>query len=253
MKISSIGIIGGMGPQAGLDLASKIIAETQATTDQGHLPMILLSYGHLIGDRSAYVFGESIPNPGIAIASVVRNLAQMGAQVAGIPCNSAHAPQIFNQLSELLDGVNIQILHLIEETVRSLAESFPSATKIGCISTFSVHQLGLYRSALERVGYTPVMPSDEIAEHTVHRAIFDPEFGIKARSAPVTTQAQKMVLEAIHHCRKKGAEAIILGCTELPLAVENAVDIPLIDPARALARALIREFSPEKLRPHDQI
>ncbi|MXX97706.1 MAG: aspartate/glutamate racemase family protein [Rhodothermaceae bacterium] len=247
MKNPVIGIIGGMGPQAGLDLAAKVIAQTRAVTDQDHLPMALLSYGHLIGDRSAYVFGESSENPGIAIASVARELSSLGVQVAGIPCNSAHAPQIFDELTRLSKG--IRILHLIQETVRHIQETLPDMTRIGCLSTLSVHRLGLYRSALENAGYTPVMPTDEVAEQVVHRAIFDPGFGIKAHSAPVTDQARAMVLSAVAHCRSRGAESVILGCTELPLAVSHAKDIPLIDPACALARALIRETSPQKLVP----
>ncbi len=249
MEIPVIGIIGGMGPQAGLDLAAKVIAQTRAVTDQDHLPMALLSYGHLIGDRSSYVFGEPIPNPGIAIASVARELSNLGVQVAGIPCNSAHAPQIFDELTRVLKDTRIRILHLIQETIRHIQETLPDMTRIGCLSTLSVHRLGLYRSALEDAGYTPVMPTDEVAEQVVHRAIFDPGFGIKAQSAPVTDQAQAMILSAVDHCCSRGAEAVILGCTELPLAVSHARDVPLIDPALALARALIRETSPQKLAP----
>ena len=113
MEPPIIGIIGGMGPQAGLDLAEKVIAETTAAKDQEHLPMALLSYGHKIGDRSAYVFGEITKNPGFAIASVARTLAELGVRVAGIPCNSAHAPEIFNALTNSLKDLNIRILHLI--------------------------------------------------------------------------------------------------------------------------------------------
>ena len=248
MAIPVIGILGGMGPQAGLDLAAKVIAETHATTDQDHLPMALLSYSHLIGDRSAYVLNASTENPGIAIASVARDLAKLGVRIAGIPCNSAHAPQIFDELIRSLAGVDIRILHLIQETIQYIAESVPKARTIGCLSTLSVHRTGLYQSHLQRAGFTPVMPSDEIAENVVHRAIYDPEFGIKAKSAPVTTQAREMILSAIEHCTFQGAEAIILGCTELPLAVSSTSELSLIDPARALARALIRETSPHKLR-----
>lgn len=244
-----VGILGGMGPQAGLDLAAKVIAETQAATDQNHLPMALLSYSHLIGDRSAYVLGVSRENPGIAIASVASDLAKLGVRVAGIPCNSAHAPQIFDELLRSLTGVDIRILHLIHETILYIKESVPKVTKIGCLSTLSVHRTGLYHSHLHSAGLTPIIPSDEIAEHIVHRAIYDPEFGIKARSLPVTEQARQMVLSAVNHCKLKGAEAVILGCTELPLAVQSSLEVHLIDPARALARALIRETSPHKLRP----
>lgn len=249
MNIPIIGIIGGMGPQAGLDLAEKVIAETQAVSDQDHLPVALLSYSHLIGDRSAYVFGEPIPNPGIAIATVARKLSQLGVRTAGIPCNSAHAPEIWNELQKSLSDVKIHILHLIQETIRYIEELLPGITRIGCLSTLSVHRLGLYRAALENAGMSVVMPSDDLAEEVVHRAIFDPEFGIKAHSAPVTDQACELVHSAIDACYHKGAEAVILGCTELPLAVSSSAHVPLIDPARALARALIRETSPQKLRP----
>ena len=249
MKFPIIGIIGGMGPQAGLDLAAKVIAETQAVTDQEHLPVALLSYSHRIADRSAYVLGEPVSNPAIAIAGVTRELARLGVRVAGIPCNSAHAPPIFDELECSLEGENIRILHLIHETIRYLRDSLPGVSKIGCISTLSVHRLRLYESALIKDGFTPIMPLDEVAENVVHRAIFDPEFGIKAHSSPTTPKAQEMLRSAVDHCRKRGAEAIILGCTELPLAVTDALDLPLIDPARALARALIRETAPQKLMP----
>jgi len=249
MSIPPIGIIGGMGPQAGVDLAAKVIAETKALTDQEHLPMVLLSFGHLIGDRSAYVFGDPIPNPGVAIASAVDKLAQFGVQVAGIPCNSAHAPQIMNVMKENLQNGGIRILHLIEETIAYLRQSAPDVTHVGCLSTLSVHRLGLYKSALEDAHFSAVMPSDDVAENLVHRAIFDHDFGIKAHSSPVTEKAKLMILDAIDHCYKNGAQAVILGCTELPLAISGASDLYLIDPARALARALIRETSPEKLIP----
>ncbi|MCY4170247.1 MAG: amino acid racemase [Bacteroidetes bacterium] len=249
MSLAPIGIIGGMGPQAGLDLAQKVIAETKANNDQEHLPMVLLSYGHLIGDRSAFIFGDPIPNPGIAIASVAHQLEQFGVQVAGIPCNSAHAPQIRTIMQDHLKHVNIKILHLIQETIDYLRQFTPNITHVGCLSTLSVHRLELYKSALEEANYTVVMPSEDVAENLVHRAIFDHDFGIKAHSSPVTPKAKKMVLDAIDHCHQKGAQAIILGCTELPLAVSNTKDVYLIDPARALARALIRETYPEKLNP----
>ena len=93
------------------------------------------------------------------------------------------------------------------------------------------------------------MPDDHIAEHAVHRAIYDPHFGIKAVSNPCTKEATELVLKGIKHVHERGAEAVILGCTELPLAVPMDVAVTCIDPARALARALIRETSPQKLKP----
>ena len=249
MDYPTIGVLGGMGPYAGIDLVSKIFDETAASADNEHLPVALLSYGHRIADRSAFVFGQTEINPGYAIAEVAKDLAKLGARVGGIACNSAHAPAIFSVMKQELAGEDIHILHLIEETVRYIVEVFPAARRIGCLSTYSVHRFGLYRNAVEAAGLQAVMPTDEVAEHGVHRAIYDPVFGIKAVSNPCTDQAVAMVRDSVDHVQARGAEAVILGCTELPLAVTPDDCRVCIDPARALARALIRETSPDKLKP----
>ncbi len=246
-----IGVVGGMGPYAGLDLVSKIFGETVAATDQEHLPVALLSYGHRIPDRTAYVLGRVPDNPGTAIADVLVALESLGATVAGMPCNSAHMPPIFDALTRRLraGGHSIRLLHLIGETIRYVRDALPGIRKVGPLSTLGSFRLGLYEKAIRAAGFKPIMPSVAVQTDLVDRAIYDPSFGIKAHSAPVTARATAMVLESMEHLRQRGAEAIILGCTELPLAVEVPSGGTVIDPARALARALIRETYPGKLRP----
>ena len=246
-----IGIVGGMGPYAGLDLVAKVFGETEAGSDQEHLPVALLSYGHRIRDRTAYVFGQTDENPGFAIADVLIALDRLGATVAGMPCNSAHMPPIYDLIQERLQrgGHRIRVLHLIGETVRFVREALPQVRRVGPLSTLGTFRLRVYEKAIKSAGLDPVMPSEEVQASLVHRAIYDPEFGIKAQSEPVTSRAVEMVRESMEYLRRRGAEAIILGCTELPLAVPDPNAPGLIDPARALARALIRESYPDKLRP----
>lgn len=69
-----IGIIGGVGPLAGLDIVTKIIEETIATTDQEHLPVLLSSQPHRIADRTAYLLGQESENPAYAIAEIIQEL-----------------------------------------------------------------------------------------------------------------------------------------------------------------------------------
>lgn len=254
MENPIIGVLGGMGPYAGIDLVSKIFDETRADSDDQHLPVALLSYGHRIADRSAFVFGDTEVNPGYAIAEVGEELAQLGARVGGIACNSAHAPVIYDVVQHQLHRHEIRLLHLINETIYFIREVLPSAQQIGCLSTFSVHRFGLYKKALEKAGLTAIMPTDTVAKEVVHRAIYDRSWGIKAVSNPCHPKAVAMVRQAIEHVQQRGADAVILGCTELPLAVTTHDGAACIDPARALARALIRETFPEKLRPvHESI
>ncbi len=248
-----IGVVGGMGPYAGIDLVQKIFDETLAESDQEHLPVTLVSYAHRIRDRSSFILGQDRVNPAPGIAEALEDLGRIGATVAGMPCNSAHAPIIFEAVLQALDsrGTRLRLLNLITEALTLAQESVPGIQRIGPLSTFGLHTAGLYRSRIAAAGLTPVMPAEDVAENVVHRAIFDPVFGIKAHSNPVPGKARDLVLKAVRHLKERGAEAVILGCTELPLAVGEAryEGIPLIDSTRALARGLIRETYPEKLRP----
>ena len=246
-----LGVLGGMGPYAGLDLVRKIFDETQAGTDQEHLPVALLSYSHRILDRSAYLFGEIDENPADAITDVARRLDGLGATVAGLPCNSAHAPAIFEVVREKLraSGHQIRVLHMIEEAARYAREVAHGIRRIGALSTLALYRLGLYPQAIEAAGFEAVVPDEDVQTNLVNAAIYDPVYGIKAQSNPATETARQHLLDAIAHLRDKGAEAVILGCTELPLAIEETMldGTLLIDPTRALARALIRETYPERL------
>ncbi|HET6567575.1 MAG TPA: amino acid racemase [Rhodothermales bacterium] len=249
----AIGVIGGMGPYAGLDLVRKIFDNTVAGTDQDHLPVALLSYPHLIIDRSTYIFGQTKENPALALADIARKLEAAGAVVAAMPCNTAHAPMIFDVIGEELyrTGHKIRMLSMIDEAARFVRDEMDGVQRVGVISTMATYKLGLYTKALEAAGIEPVLPDEDVEEHLVNRTIFDPNFGIKAKANPVTHTARQNLLDAIGHLQQKGAETVILGCTELPLAITESQigSVTMIDPTVVIARALIRETYPHKLLP----
>ncbi|MBM4169789.1 MAG: aspartate/glutamate racemase family protein [Ignavibacteria bacterium] len=248
-----IGIVGGMGPYAGLDLAKKVFDQTIATRDQEHLPLVLVSAPEEIEDRTLFVTGKSNRNPADSIFPVITMLAQAGATVAGIPCNTAHAPQIISPLVAKINeaGYQVKLLHMIKEVGRFVRESFAHVKTIGLLSTTGTYHTRIYPMVLEPLGVNIVAPDQHVQESLVHDAIYNPAYGIKAQSNPVTTRARGQLLEGIMHLRGKGVEAVILGCTEIPLAIPEGEEegIQLIDPTIVLARALIRETFPHKLRP----
>ncbi len=249
-----IGVVGGAGPYAGLDLVHKIFDHTLASTDQEHLPVALLSYPGEIPDRSAFLLGKSEENPGIALAHIVRQLESLGASVVGIPCHTAHAPLIFDSMKNELarEGSRAQVLHIAEQTALFVMKHFPSNRRLGILSTTGTRKAQIYSKAFQSQGIAFVEPSAQVQEN-VHRAIYDPNFGIKAKSNPVTSQARQMVLDAIAALKAEGSEAVVLACTELPLAIAEKTlsGIAIIDPTVALARALIEVVNPKKLRPFD--
>ena len=248
-----IGILGGMGPQAGLDLASKVASETRAERDQHHIPLVIFSVGDSIPDRTEFLLGHSETNPSAAIAHQFKKMAELGVSVAAMACNTAHAAAIFDSVKRKLAGagVNPTILHLIDETVAFILSRYPELSKVGILGTRGTYQSELYDGPLRNAGLEPILPDPEIRNGTIHEAIFDPVSGIKSRSNPVSREARNRVFEAVEHLRGKGAELIVLGCTELPLAITNShIDgVQLIDPTRIMARALIRATYPERLKP----
>lgn len=120
---------------------------------------------------------------------------------------------------------------------------------MGVLSTSGSYTFQLYESVLENAGYTAVMLSPDQQETLVHDSIYNPEYGIKSTGRPVSLLTVEQLKEAVNILIDQGAEAIILGCTEIPLALTEKTlnKTLLIDPNRALARALIIEFDHKKL------
>lgn len=245
-----IGILGGMGPQAGLDLAEKIIGLTRTSRDQDHLPFVLFSLPEMVSDRTAFLLGRQATNPAHAIADQFESMASLGCTVAVMACNTAHAGPIFDVALGLLGekGVTLRILHMVRETVAHIVHTWPGMNRVGVLGTEGTYATGLYDQALADAGLETVLPSAEIREQ-VHGAIYSTDFGIKARPGTVSKEADKRIRAAVRHLLERGAEAVILGCTELPLAVtEKQIDgIPVLDPATIIAEKLIRETYPDRL------
>ena len=246
-----IAIVAGAGPFASLDLLSKIIEQTVAVKDQDHLTIASLSQPSQIPDRTEYLLGQGAVNPAYAIADQLKILERMGAGVAGIACNTTHAPPIFQVILDQLRASNSQIklLHVIAEVAQYLRKQHPQIKRVGILSSSGTYKTRLYPNILEPTGLTVILPTAVLQEQLINRAIYDRAYGIKA-NGKVTQAARGNLLEGVRYLQQAGAEAIISGCTEISLAIrEKKIDGTIIvDPTLILARALVREANPAKLR-----
>jgi aspartate racemase len=252
-----IGIVGGVGPYAGLDLCKKIFDQTQSYLDQGHVSLALLSMPQEIEDRTAFLLGKSECNPAHVVSKLILTLERIGAQVIGIPCNTMHAPKIYNSILRDLEKTQsrVKLLHLINEVADFILEYYPEANNVGILSTIGTYQTNIYNGIFQSKGLNIVLPSLELQIDAIHKSVYDSQYGIKAQSSPVTDTAKKQVIKVIKYLRQKGAQAVVLACTELSLAITEEVvgDILIIDSNLVLARALIREEEPQKLKPYIRI
>lgn len=226
---------------AGLDVFRKISEEIRGIRDQDHPSVLLFSLPSEIPDRTEFLLGKGSINPGYAIAEILLKMEAAGATVAGIPCNTAHAPKILEVVTQTLASRNskLMLVHLIEETVSQISRDF-SGKNIGVLSTTGTRMTGLYRTALHQAGIEITEPETAWQER-VHAAIYDESYGIKAQSCPVSEKAVSELKLAIAHLKSAGAEVILLGCTENPIAItETSIHgLPIVDANRILARRLL--------------
>lgn len=254
----SIGIGGGVGPMAGCMLHQIIIEHTVASGDADHINVIHLSSSSQVTDRTAFLEGRVDENPAHGMAQVVASIAKCGDAcggrvVVGVPCNTFHSPQIWDTfLCSVAQAPNCDTLHMLQETGVFIQDIVPGVRRVGLMSTTGTRRTGVYRDVLKPHGLELVEVPEDIQDE-LHETIYNQTWGIKAVS-PVTKQARERFLSYVQVLVGLGAEAVILGCTEIPLALpENSMfGVPLVNPMVALGRALISAAAPEKLKPLDR-
>jgi aspartate racemase len=211
---------------------------------------MLVSCPSIIPDRTEFLLGGAeIENPAFGIFESARKLHAAGVKYAVIACNTAHAGRIFGPFCamarESLSG--LEIINMLETCALYVRENF-RVRRIGLLATRGTHQSGVYREYFGD-GFELIEP-DEEGQKRIHEAIYSEEFGIKAFSAPIKPLTRDTISREISGLVDRGAQAVILGCTELPLAVEKrGFPVPVIDPALIAARALISLAAVEKLLP----
>jgi aspartate racemase len=226
-----IGIIGGIGPEATIDLFKKIVKATPARIDQEHM-RILIDCNPKIPDRVKAIF-EQTESPVGALIATAQNLERAGADFLLIPCNAAHYYH-----GEVAKKVSVPVLHMIEETARYCQRRFPAVKIFGLLAGSSTVVLDLYPKAFARVQKEILTPGPETQEE-IMRCIYE----IKAGN--LGPRVRENFLRAARALAEEGAGAILLGCTEIPLVLQDGdLPIPFIDPTQVLAEvsvALARE------------
>ena len=244
-------MLGGLGPYAGLDLVRVVFDETLAHVDQEHLPVVLVSVPGRIPDRSTWIADHAAPSPVPPMLAVLRQLDDAGCAVAGVPCNTAHAPALFEALRDGLraEARTLHLVHIVDAIVETIEEEHAHVERVGVLATDSSIQNRLHEIGLEASGRHALVP-DAAHQARIQASIFDPTWGLKAHSSPPDPRAREALLAGIEHLVEQGAQAVILGCTELPLAVPERThaSVPLVNSTRALARSLVRATHPQKLR-----
>ena len=228
MQRPIVGILGGMGPAATADLYTKIIAATPASRDQDHIHIVIWA-DPTVPDRSdALLHGGEDPTPWLLHGAT--QLVAMGASFIAVPCNTAHA-----FFPSLAPAITVPFLHMMDEVATAVELTHPSIERVGLLATTGTIASGLYQEWFAKHHIEVVVPNDGLQERVVMGAIH------RVKAGEMGQETTEMLSEAAVYLVEHGAEALIAGCTELPLVFRDGdASVPIIDPTRVLAEAVVR-------------
>jgi len=272
-----IGILGGVGPMAGILIHSKIVNKTVVSTDQEHLDVIHLSCPQYVVDRTTFILNHDDPeskesddiNPGRGMAVVARALSKsalaMGrSAVVGVTCNTFHAPLIFDVFMSEVNKMNaalvadkngggaqhqipgfLRVHHMVELTLEYI-QSELGLDRVGLMSTSGTRATNLYSDIASKKFKMHVIEVDASLQEELHDGIYSEEDGLKKLSS-ASQRVRRNFEKYLKMLRAKGAAAVILGCTEIPIVLpeEELFGVKLIDPLDVLANSLIRAVGPK--------
>ena len=228
-----IGILGGMGTQAGLDFCSKLAKLNRGKSDQNY-PLFLLYNKASIPDRKQH--NKNYKKILKSLIDGCKFLQQNGCKFIAIPCNTAHFWYL-----DLKKRIKIPILNMPELVCLNISKKCKKNTKIGLLATETTIKTGIYSKSLKNK-YKLLMPSRNLQINHVNKSIKYVKMG-------KTREAEKALKPAVNYLIKNNCKKIILGCTELPIAIfayksfkKAKISKTFLDPNLILAEASMRRY-----------
>jgi len=231
MSEKIIGIVGGMGPEATMDLYREILRATPAQKDQDHL-RVLIDSNAKIPDRTPAILGEGA-DPVPHMVTSCRSVKRAGADFIIIPCISAHY-----FLEELQQQVDLPILSAFDAVSEHIVKHYPDLKTIGLLATTGTVQSQRFAGRLKDYGMTTVVPD---TDHQVN--LMQVIYKIKGSPDPGDrAQCKTELIATADHVIEKGAQGIIAGCTEIPLEMQQQdLSVPFFNPLQILATAAVKK------------
>lgn len=221
-----VGVIGGMGPEATVELMRRVIRGTPAQDDCDHIRMIVDNNPKVPPRLPAILADGESPAP--ALASMARGLETAGADFLVMPCNTAHY-----FLPDIRAGVTIPVLDMIGLAVAKLEQSTTPIRTLGVLCTSATRQTGLFEAKCETLGISPVF-CDAATEALLRDVIW----GVKA--GRMDEPLREDYRRCARHLIENGADAIAIACTELSIIGGlEALPLPVVDTMDALVHEIL--------------
>ena len=228
-----IGILGGMGTQAGLDFCSKLAKLNRGKADQNY-PLFLLYNKANIPDRKKNL--KRYKNVLSSLEKGCKFLQKNRCKFISIPCNTAH-----HWYKDLKKKIKIPILNMPEIVYLNIKNKCKKNTKIGLLATDATIKVGVYSQYFNKK-FNLISPPKNLQIKSVNKSI-------KLIKMGKTKEAEKAIKLAVNYLIKMKCKKIILGCTELPIAIfayksfkKAKLSKTFLDPNLILAEASMRKY-----------
>ena len=228
-----IGILGGMGTQAGLDFCSKLAKLNRGKADQKY-PLFVLYNKSNIPDRK-----QNLKKYNKVLKSLIdgcKFLQKNKCKFISIPCNTAHY-----WYKDLKKKIKIPILNMPEIVYLNAINNLKRNSKIGLLATEATIKTGVYSHYFNKK-FLLISPNTTLQQRSVNKSI-------KLVKMGKTKEAERAIKPAVNYLIKKKCKKIILGCTELPIAIfayksfkKAKLSKTFMDPNLILAEASMKKY-----------
>src|SRR3989338_4254960 len=221
----TLGIVGGLGTETSCSFCFNVNRQVKdISPGQQHIIMDNVPVPKEV--ERAIAHGEHSPEMFFLLKSSVRRLDKSGAHLIVIPCNTVH---VF--IDELRQQSTVPLLSIIEETTKECVKH--GFQKVGLLASSTTVRQKLYNEKLRENGIELLIPDEQQQD-------FLSECIIKILNSHLEKEDKQKIIEILERLQESGAEAIILGCTDLFLAVKpEDVTLPLINSTAVLENSVI--------------
>lgn len=196
----TVGILGGMGPEATVLLMQRLIAAVPARDDADHIPLVVHQNPAVPSRIKRLIEGQG-EDPAPVLAQMARDLAAAGAAALAMPCNTAHA-----YAGAVRAAVDLPFLDMVQGTAAHLAGRVPRG-RIGMLASPAVRLAGVFDAPFAALGLTPVFLAEDRPLLAVIKRVKAGETGAAVR-ADFSTLAADLAQDSDH---------LLIACTELSL------------------------------------
>ena len=213
---------------ATVDFFNKVLAATPAKGDADHIPLLIQSDPRIPPRPTAILNSGRSPLP--ALLAGRDRLIAAGATALAMPCNTAHY-----WYADLVRDCGVPFLSIVDASIGEIGKLAKPGATIGIIATRATLTAKIFDAPLLSAGYTPMLPDDDMMDKLVLP-------GIELVKAGQVLQGGQLIEQAVQVLLNQGAGAVLLACTETPLAldaVQSTLRAQCVDSTAALARACV--------------